>query len=105
MQFGGPKITRAQLEHILDQSERGRITVRTIPFAAGGFPGAGQSFTYVGAAVPQLDTVQLDSSHGSMLLDADMQLRRYRGLLERLRTLALPVEESRDFIRCIAQDL
>ncbi|WP_346775796.1 Scr1 family TA system antitoxin-like transcriptional regulator [Streptomyces sp. ADI92-24] len=55
--------------------------------------------------VPQLDTVQLDSSHGSMLLDADMQLRRYRGLLDRLRTLALPVEESRDFIRRIAQDL
>lgn len=105
MQFGGPKITRAQLEHILDQSERSRITVRVIPFAAGGFPGAGQSFTYVGAAVPQLDTVQLDSSHGSMLLDADMQLRRYRGLLERLRTLALPVEESRDFIRHITQDL
>ena len=105
MQFGGPKVTRAQLEHILDQSERSRITVRAIPFAAGGFPGAGQSFTYVGAAVPQLDTVQLDSSHGSMLLDADMQLRRYRGLLERLRTLALPVEESREFIRCIAQDL
>lgn len=105
MQFGGPKVTGAQLEHILGQSERDRITVRVIPFAAGGFPGAGQSFTYAGAAVPQLDTVQLDSSHGSMLLDADMQLRRYRGLLARLRTLALPVEESREFIRRIAQDL
>ncbi|MFD7862923.1 helix-turn-helix transcriptional regulator [Streptomyces sp. NPDC057682] len=105
MQFGGPKVSGAQLEHILQQSERDRITVRAIPFAAGGFPGAGQSFTYVGAAVPQLDTVQLDSSHGSILLDADMQLRRYRGLLERMRALALPVEESRDFIRRIAQDL
>ncbi|MEL5953627.1 Scr1 family TA system antitoxin-like transcriptional regulator [Streptomyces sp. CLV115] len=105
MQFGGPKVARAQLEHILRQSERDRITVRVIPFTAGGFPGAGQSFTYVGAPVPQLDTVQLDSSHGSMLLDSDMQLRRYRGLLERLRTLALPVEESRDFIRSIVQDL
>ncbi|MEU3654132.1 helix-turn-helix transcriptional regulator [Streptomyces sp. NPDC032161] len=105
MQFGGPKVARAQLDHILDQSERDLITVRVIPFTAGGLPGAGQSFTYAGARVPQLDTVQLDSSHGSTLLDSDMQLRRYRGLLERLRALALPVGESRDLIRTIARDL
>ncbi|MEV6162781.1 helix-turn-helix transcriptional regulator [Streptomyces sp. NPDC052052] len=105
MQFGGPKVAREQLDHIVEQSERPRITVRVIPFTAGGFPGAGQSFTYAGAAVPQLDTVQLDSSHGSMLLDSDMQLRRYRALLDRLRTLALPVGKSRDFIRSIAHDL
>ncbi|MFF9073326.1 helix-turn-helix domain-containing protein [Streptomyces sp. NPDC014735] len=105
MQFGGPKVARAQLDHILDQSERDLITVRVIPFTAGGLPGAGQSFTYAGARVPQLDTVQLDSSHGSTLLDSDMQLRRYRGLLVRLRALALPVGESRDLIRTIARDL
>ncbi|MFF3729312.1 Scr1 family TA system antitoxin-like transcriptional regulator [Streptomyces sp. NPDC002476] len=105
MQFGGPKVARAQLDHILAQSERDLITVRVIPFAAGGLPGAGQSFTYAGARVPQLDSVQLDSSHGSTLLDSDMQLRRYRGLLGRLRALALPVGESRDLVRTIARDL
>ncbi|MGW6389215.1 helix-turn-helix domain-containing protein [Streptomyces sp. NPDC055103] len=105
MQFGGPKVARDQLEHILECSERDTVTVRAIPFAAGGFPGAGQSFTYVSAPVPQLDTVQLDSSHGSMLLDTDMKLRRYRGLLDRLRGLALSTTESRAFIRTIAQDL
>ncbi|MFI9628471.1 Scr1 family TA system antitoxin-like transcriptional regulator [Streptomyces sp. NPDC052042] len=105
MQFGGPEVARAQLDHVLVRSERDRITVRVIPFTAGGLPGAGQSFTYAGAPVPQLDTVQLDSSHGSMVLDSDMQLRRYRGLLGRLRALALPVGESRDLIRTIARDL
>lgn len=105
MQFGGPKVAREQLEHILARSERETVSVRVIPFAAGGFPGAGQSFTYVGAPVPQLDTVQLDSSHGSLLLDTDMQLRRYRGLLDRLRGLSLSADESRAFIRTIAQDL
>lgn len=92
MQFGGPKVARAQLEHISAQSERARTTVLVIPFTAGGFPGAGQSFTYAVAA-----TSRLDSSHGSML--------RYRGLLERLRSLALPAGASRDFIHAIAQDL
>ncbi|MFH8623061.1 helix-turn-helix domain-containing protein [Streptomyces vietnamensis] len=105
MQFGGPKVARAQLEHILNHTERGTVSVRVIPFAAGGFPGAGQSFTYVAAPVPQLDTVQLDSSHGSLLLDTDMQLRRYRGLLDRLRGLALSATESRAFVRAISQDL
>ncbi|MFJ2936888.1 Scr1 family TA system antitoxin-like transcriptional regulator [Streptomyces sp. NPDC087219] len=49
--------------------------------------------------------MQLDSSHGSLLLDADMQLRRYRGLLDRLRALALYTEDSRAFVRNIAQEL
>ncbi|MFD7322915.1 helix-turn-helix domain-containing protein [Streptomyces sp. NPDC059875] len=105
MQFGGPKVARAQLEYILARSERDTITVRVIPFTAGGFPGAGQSFTYVSAAVPQLDSVQLDSSHGSILLDSDMQLRRYRGLLDQLRGLALPAPDSRAFIHTLTQDL
>ncbi|WP_055601037.1 helix-turn-helix domain-containing protein [Streptomyces aureus] len=105
MQFGGPKVAREQLEHILAHSERDNVTVRVIPFTAGGFPGAGQSFTYVAAPVAQLDTVQLDSSHGSLLLDADMQLRRYRGLLDRLRALTLSTEDSRAFVRTVAQEL
>uniref|UniRef100_A0AAU2JZ83 Helix-turn-helix transcriptional regulator n=1 Tax=Streptomyces sp. NBC_00049 TaxID=2903617 RepID=A0AAU2JZ83_9ACTN len=105
MQFGGPKVARAQLEHVLEQSERARTTVLVIPFTAGGFPGAGQSFTYAAAEMSQLDTVQLDSSHGSMLLDSHMKLLRYRGLLERLRSLALPAATSRDFIHAIAQSL
>lgn len=105
MQFGGPKVARAQLEHILERSEGACTTVRVIPFSAGGFPGAGQSFTYAAATISALDTVQLDSSHGSMLLDSHMKLLRYRGLLERLRSPALPASASRDFIRAIARAL
>lgn len=105
MQFGGPKVARAQLEHILERSEQDHTTVRVIPFTAGAFPGAGQSFTYAAASIAQLDTVQLDTSHGSMLLDSDMKLRRYRGLLERLRRLALPAPASREFVHRVAQEL
>jgi transcriptional regulator with XRE-family HTH domain len=105
MQFGGRKTARGQLTHILDQSERDTISVLVIPFDAGGFPGAGQSITYASAPVPQLDTLLLDTFHGSVVVDADMQLRRYRGLLQRLRLLALREEQSRDVIRSIAQNL
>ncbi|KOV35476.1 hypothetical protein ADK97_12985 [Streptomyces sp. H021] len=105
MRFGGPGVVREQLEHVLAQSERERTTILVIPFSAGGFPGSGQSFTYAAAALNRLDTVQLDSSHGAALIDSGPTLTRYRGLLERLRALALPEAASRDFIRTVVRDL
>ncbi|MFG2337865.1 Scr1 family TA system antitoxin-like transcriptional regulator [Streptomyces yangpuensis] len=105
MRFGGPGVLRQQLEHVLALSERERTSILVIPFSAGGVPGSGQSFTYAAAALRRLDTVQLDSSHGSLLVDAAPKLARYRGLLARLRALALPAAASRDFIRTVARDL
>ncbi|MER5884793.1 helix-turn-helix transcriptional regulator [Streptomyces sp. NPDC001941] len=105
MRFGGPKVARAQLEHLLERSAGPAVTLRVIPFDAAGFPGAGQAFTYARAALPQLDTVQLDSSHGSTLLDAAPELLGYHGLLDRLRALSLPEPASRDLVHALARDL
>ncbi|MFD8811163.1 hypothetical protein ACFV23_06670 [Streptomyces sp. NPDC059627] len=52
-------------------SERDRVTLRIIPFKAGGFPGAGQSVVYAEAAVPRLDTVEPDSTHGPEFIDTE----------------------------------
>ncbi|MGW0824840.1 helix-turn-helix domain-containing protein [Streptomyces sp. NPDC002845] len=105
MQFGGPAVTKRQLQHILDMGERPHITVQVIPFTAGGYPGSGQSTLYATGPVPRLDTVHLDQSHGSALIYAEAQLDKYRVLLERMETTALGPEESRDFIRTIVQSL
>ncbi|MBB5937978.1 helix-turn-helix domain-containing protein [Streptomyces zagrosensis] len=105
MQFGGPGTARAQLQHLLHMSERDHVTIAVIPFASGAFPGSGQSVCYATGAVPQLDTVQLDQSHGSVLLDAEAQLTKYRTLLDRMESAALNPGASRDFIRNIARDL
>ncbi|MBX9394735.1 DUF5753 domain-containing protein [Streptomyces sp. TRM72054] len=84
MQFGGPAITRAHLRHLLEMSEQDHITIKVLPFAAGGFPGSGQSIFYSSfyssGPVPQLDTVHLDQSHGPVFLDAEAQLNKYRDL-------------------------
>ncbi|MGW1026211.1 helix-turn-helix domain-containing protein [Streptomyces sp. NPDC002577] len=105
MQFGGPTVTRAQLKHLLDMSERDHVTIHVIPFSAGAFPGSGQSIYYAKGAVPQLDTVNLDQSHGPMFLDAEAQLDKYQVLLDRMEATALSPEESRDFIHKVIQDL
>jgi transcriptional regulator with XRE-family HTH domain len=105
MRFGGPDVTRAQLGHLLDMSERDHITVRVIPFDAATLPGSGQSFYYSTGPVPQLDTVHLDQSHGPVFLDSEAQLDKYRVLLGRMEAVALSAVESRDFIHKLVQDL
>ncbi|MFI5676386.1 helix-turn-helix domain-containing protein [Streptomyces cellulosae] len=105
MQFGGTTVTKRQLQHILDMGERPHITVRVIPFAAGAYPGSGQSILYAHGPVPQLDTVHLDQSHGSALIDAESQLDKYRVLLDRMEAIAISPDASRDLIHAITQDL
>ncbi|WP_069171453.1 helix-turn-helix domain-containing protein [Streptomyces griseus] len=105
MRFGGTTTTREQLRHILSMSEREHITVQVIPFAAGGYPGAGQPAYYVHGPVPQLDTVQLDQSHGVVLLDGEALLQKYRHVFARLETLAHSATDSRALIRTIIRDL
>jgi transcriptional regulator with XRE-family HTH domain len=105
MEFGGPEVARAQLEYLVEVSERDNVTLLALPFKHGSFPGAGQTLVYAEGAVPRLDTVQVDSSHGPAFLHAEAQLAKYRAQLDLLEQLALPPEQSRDFIRQIALQL
>ncbi|MFJ8001406.1 DUF5753 domain-containing protein [Streptomyces sp. NPDC096310] len=105
MKFGGAATARRQLEHLIAMGEREHITLSVIPFDAGAYPGSGQSVAYAVGPVPQLDTVHLDQSHGSVLLDARAQLQKYRTLLGRMEAVALNPAKSRDFIHSIAQQL
>jgi transcriptional regulator with XRE-family HTH domain len=105
MQFGGRSVARAQLEHLLTLSERDSITLLVIPFEAGAFPGAGQTVNYAEGPVPQLDTVQIDSTHGPEFLYGEAQLAKYRAHLDWMERIALPPEKSRDFIQDIARHI
>lgn len=105
MQFGGRNVARAQLEHLLEVSEWDNVTVLVLPFSHGAFPGSGQTVVYTEGPVLQLDTVQIDNSHGPVFLHADGQLAKYRAQLDLLEDLALSPEQSRDFIREITHQL
>ncbi|MFH8294824.1 helix-turn-helix domain-containing protein [Streptomyces sp. NPDC018059] len=105
MQFGGRTVAREQLRHLLAASQRPNLRLLVIPFAAGTFPGAGQTVNYLEGPVPQLDTVQVDSSHGPEFLGGDAQLSKYRAHLDWMERIALPPGASRDFIRDIISDL
>ncbi|MFB7222055.1 helix-turn-helix domain-containing protein [Streptomyces sp. NPDC056227] len=102
---GGATVTKGQLRHLLEQSEREHITVQVIPFSIGAYPGSGQTILYVHGSAPRLDTVSLDQSHGPALVDAEAELEAYRLLLARMEAVALTPDKSRDFIHSLVTDL
>ena len=105
MKVGGRSVARQQLQHLLDMSDRERITLRAITFGAGAYPGSGQSIHYAYGPVPQLDTVYLDQAHGLAFLDADAQLHKYRTLFDRIEAIALTPEKTRDLIHNVMREL
>ncbi|WP_369036542.1 Scr1 family TA system antitoxin-like transcriptional regulator [Streptomyces adonidis] len=105
MRFGGDGVTKVQLAHLLEQSDREQVAIRVMPFVGGGFPSAGSSSLYVYGPVGQLDTVQSDTPLGSRFLHAETHLANYRVVLDRMEERSLSPARSRDFIREIAQQL
>ncbi|MEV0371401.1 Scr1 family TA system antitoxin-like transcriptional regulator [Streptomyces sp. NPDC050636] len=105
MQFGGRAVVKTQLDHLLKQSDRENVTIRIVPFVAGGLPGAGASTLYVCGAVAQLDTVQSDTPAGARFLHAETHLANYRAVLDRVEQRSLDPGSSRDFICDVARQL
>ncbi|MFB4196011.1 helix-turn-helix domain-containing protein [Streptomyces carpaticus] len=104
MGFGGPDVTRTQLEFLIEAGQMDNTTILVVPFGLGDYPASGQPISYVSGPVPQLDTVILDSDHGCTFLDAEAQVSRYRSILDRMESCALTARKSRDLIRRIARD-
>ncbi|WP_380280693.1 helix-turn-helix domain-containing protein [Kitasatospora purpeofusca] len=105
IQYGGPIVLREQLESLVRDSELPGISVRIVPFETANFPGPSENLTYAVGPVPELDTVQADSSHGSHIFDVPAQLEQYRGILERVESVALAEGESRDRIRSTIKEM
>lgn len=105
MRFGGRKVAREQLEHLLEVSTRPAVTVRVIPFTNEDFIEVTQPVLYARGVVPQLDTVQIDSAFGGRFLDSGADLRKYRTLFEIAEQAALDPEASRQIIHHIAREL
>jgi transcriptional regulator with XRE-family HTH domain len=105
MQFGSRDVVQAQLQHLLDESERDNVTLLVIPFANGGFPNVGDAVLYATADNPHLDTVHMDSPAGPLFFDSPTQLENFRLRLDLAEQAALAPKKSADFIHRIAKDL
>ncbi|MEU6234582.1 helix-turn-helix transcriptional regulator [Kitasatospora sp. NPDC047058] len=103
--FGGTQVLKEQLGSLLEDSEQSWTTIRVVPFDVETFPGAVENLTYAFGSVPELDTVELESSRSSIYLDAASELTSYRTIFARTEASALSESKSRDLIRKIAREL
>ncbi|MFJ8626496.1 helix-turn-helix domain-containing protein [Kitasatospora sp. NPDC093550] len=104
MQFGGPEVLREQLRSLLENSERPGVEIRAIPFSVPTYTGSGESLYLARGPVPELDTVQIDLSHGPKFVHSVAELDSYRRIKERTAEIALGPEETREFIRTLLKD-
>lgn len=105
MQFSGPEILAEQLGALRQDSESSNVSVRVVPFDVESLPGPSENFTFAEGLVPELDTVQIDMSHGCLLFDSPAQLASYREILAQMERVALSEDESRAFIRSIQKEM
>ncbi|MFE2729172.1 helix-turn-helix domain-containing protein [Kitasatospora sp. NPDC059327] len=103
--FGGTEVLRAQLDCLVDDSRRDKISIRVIPFNVHTYPGAIENMIYSFGVVPELDTVEMDTSRGPIFFDAPSELGTYRAIFERIEKVALTDEESRALIHAVSRKL
>ena len=105
MRVADRRIAREQLDEVLRLSEQPGVTVRVIPFDVDGFAGASAALLYAGGRVPALDTVQKDSAHGPVFMDAAAQLQYMRTLLRKVESASLEPGPSRNYMNRLAKEL
>lgn len=98
-EVGGAEVMRGQLEHIAELAERPHINVQVLRFGSGAHPAMDGSFSVLSfpeAADP--DVIYLESQTGSLYLEKEPEVERYRAMFQHLTASALGPEESRSLI-------
>ncbi|MET7639666.1 helix-turn-helix transcriptional regulator [Streptomyces sp. NPDC005438] len=98
--FGGPRVMRDQLEHLIQVSEHPRITLQLAPFDLGGHSAESGPFTVLRFPEPDLsDVVYLEQLTSALYLDKADEVDQYQRALDRLREHSLSAASTRDLLR------
>ncbi|MGW8877824.1 helix-turn-helix domain-containing protein [Streptomyces mirabilis] len=102
---GSPEIMREQLGQMLTTSESPNVTLQVLPFARGAHAAALGSFVILGGAEASLGVVYVDLHVGSLFMEKDQELERYRLAFEYLRAQALDIDASSSMIKRAREEL
>jgi transcriptional regulator with XRE-family HTH domain len=102
---GSPTVMKGQLGRLLEANESPHITLQVLPFSKGAHAAALGSFVMIGGPEPALDVVYVDIHTGSLFLEKEAELERYRLAFEYLRAQALDMEASSALIHCARKEL
>ncbi|MFD9329119.1 helix-turn-helix domain-containing protein [Streptomyces sp. NPDC060065] len=102
---GSPEIMREQLGQLLSAGESSNVTLQILPFARGAHAAALGSFVILGGAEAPLDVVYVDLHVGSLFMEQEEELDRYRLAFEYLRAQALDIDASSSMIKRAREEL
>lgn len=100
--IGGSSVMRAQLQQVIEMSQRPHVTIQIMPFKAGGHAGAGGSFTVLRFAQDELsDIVYLEQLSSALYLDKPSAVDTYLVVMDRLRAEAYTPANSLKTLRAM----
>jgi len=102
---GGRDVMREQLAHLLTANEAPNITLQVLPFSKGAHSAAMGSFVILGGGEPTLDVVYVDIHVGSLFMEKEEELARYRLAFDYLRAQALDMTASSALIERVREEL
>ncbi|MFF2640737.1 helix-turn-helix domain-containing protein [Streptomyces niveus] len=102
---GSRETMREQLSHLLQANESPDITLQILPFAKGAHTAALGSFVILGGAEASLDVVYVDLHVGSLFMEKDEELNRYRLAFDYLRAQALDMSASSLMIERVRKEM
>jgi transcriptional regulator with XRE-family HTH domain len=102
---GSPRIMRDQLGHLLEANSSQHITLQVLPFSKGAHGAALGSFVILGGVETSLDVVYVDLHVGSLFMEKDEELDRYRLAFDYLRAQALDMATSSALIERVREEM
>ena len=99
---GGPKVMRAQLEHLLLMTDLPNVTLQIVPFDAGPHSAAGGPFTILRFPEPDLpDLVYLEQLNSAVYLDHPDDVTDYVTIMDKLCVQAETDTASKKMLRAL----
>jgi transcriptional regulator with XRE-family HTH domain len=95
---GGAEVMAAQLDRLLERGRQPHVTVQVLPFAAGAFSAALNSFIIYGGSDPALDVTYVENLAGSLFLEEAEGRDEYATAMAFLRQQALDPAQSAELI-------
>jgi transcriptional regulator with XRE-family HTH domain len=101
---GGGQVMRNQLKAMVELAAMPNITLQVIPFSLGAHPGLNNTFTLLEFESAQAPVVSMENMAGTLHLERESDVRRYREALMYLREGALDPGDSISLIEKVGEE-
>jgi transcriptional regulator with XRE-family HTH domain len=103
---GSPAVQRAQLQHLIEMTQRPNITLQVVPLQVGGSAAVGGPLTILRFSEPGMpEVVYLEHLASALYLDKECDTVGYRALMDSLCVEAQSPDASISFLHRIIDDL